>query len=366
MTNFDKNSRYSVAETFSSTDPQLPPLLSESLLIESLGSQDYQRALVVSPGRAQAAEHLQRQRPGAEVVCWYLDLHNAQLAKTRFQQISDCQDIEVVCAADLPEREFQLVAMPVLKRSEGELTRDLMQQACLRLAEGGVLWMSVDNPNDHWLHNQLKELFRSVHAQRSKSGVVYQARKRGALKRVRNFKCQFAFRDQGQLIQVISEPGVFSHRRLDPGSRQLLNVCGIEEEDRVLDLGCGSGGIALAASFWTGHEVLGVDCNARAIRCLQAGAELNHRSNVAGYLDASGDLGDEREFEVVLANPPYFGNNHISQLFVDTAERYLVSGGALLLVTKQPAWYQEYMQDKFEDIESFPSGYYHVVCGRKA
>jgi len=352
-------------ETFSSIAPQLPPLHSEGLLIPYVDQLDYQRALVVSPGRAQIAEHLRQHRPAAELSCWFLDLHNAHLATTRFGQIADCDKIEVCCSADLPEHEFQLVAMPVLKRSEGELTRDLMQQAYLRLSEGGMLLMSVDNPNDTWLHDQLRSLFRSVHAERSKTGVVYQARKRGPLKRVRNFQCQFVFRDQGELIQVVSEPGVFSHRRLDPGSRQLLNVCGIEERDRVLDLGCGSGGIALAAALWTSNQVLGVDCNARAIRCLQAGAELNQRDNVSGWLDATGDLGEDREFEVVLANPPYFGNNHISQLFVDTAHQYLVAGGALLLVTKQPQWYLDYMDEKFEDIESFPSGYYHVVCGRK-
>jgi 16S rRNA G1207 methylase RsmC len=68
-----------------------------------------------------------------------------------------------------------------------------------------------------------------------------------------------------------------------------------------------------------------------------------------------------------LANPPYFGDDLISKHFVDTAVSTLRSGGALLVVTKQPSWYQEYFESlALDDIAVFESSRYFVVCGRNS
>jgi 16S rRNA (guanine1207-N2)-methyltransferase len=262
-----------------------------------------------------------------------------------------------------------LIAIPLLARGEAELARDLMQQAHQRLAIGGMLAVSVDNPKDSWLLEQMKDIFKSVSTARAAAGSVYWARKSAPLKRIRDFSCQFAFRDQERLIQIVSEPGVFSHRRLDPGARQLLNACEIEKGDRVLDLGCGSGSVALAAAFQTTAEVWAVDCNTRAIRCVERGAELNQLTNLRTLVNADGKLGMDQQFELVLANPPYYSDHSISQRFVDTAWDCLVVGGALIVVTKpkQASWFENYFQHRdMEDILAFASGEYMIVCGRKS
>jgi 16S rRNA (guanine1207-N2)-methyltransferase len=345
--------------------PQPPPYKSEQLLIER-PAPDFDRALVISPGRAQLAPHLAQVVPQGTIDVWFFDLFAARVAQTGFEHGLDRDRLDVLCSPDLPDHSYQFIAIPVLSRGEAELTRDLLQQAHQRLEVGGTLATAVDNENDSWLMNQMKELFSSVNSFRSPVGAAYLGKKKGPLKRVRKFTCQFAFRDQERLIQLVSEPGVFSHRRFDAGARQLLNACEIDDGDRVLDLGCGSGGVALAAAFQTSSDVWAVDCNTRAIRCTELGAKLNRLTNVRTLLNADGKLNMNSQFELVLANPPYYSNHTISQRFVDTAWDCLVEGGALITVTKQGQWFERYYQHRdMDDIVSFASGDYTIVCGRK-
>ena len=78
-------------------------------------------------------------------------------------------------------------------------------------------------------------------------GALYLATKTRPLAKLKNFTCEFVFRDRQRLIRAVSRPGVFAHRRVDPGARALMEVMEIEPGARVLDMGCGSGTVALAA-----------------------------------------------------------------------------------------------------------------------
>jgi 16S rRNA G1207 methylase RsmC len=364
---FEQESALNLPDEIST--PTVPPLKSEQLLLgHELPS--FERALIVSPGRAQLAVHLAQTFPQATVDAWYFDLYPAELAKCSIQSSTTTGPRPtVVCSPDLPEQNYQLVAIPLLSRGEAELARDLIQQAHQRLDRGGTLAVSVDNEKDSWLLNQMKEHFKSVSSFRSPQGSIYLAKKTGPIKRVRDFSCEFAFRDQERLISIVSEPGVFSHRRFDPGARQLINACEIEDGDRVLDLGCGSAGVALAAAFQTTAEVWAVDCNTRAIRCAEKGARLNQLTNIRTLLNADGSLGMDDQFELALANPPYYSDHAISKRFADSAWDCLVVGGALITVTKpkQASWFEDYFHQRdMEDIVTFPSGEFTIICGRKS
>ncbi len=306
------------------------------------------------------AEHLLRVWGLPRVTAWYLDLHAATGAQNACES-----KVEFVCSADLPAETVELVCMPVLKAGEAELTRELMQQAHQRLADGGYLATAVNNPKDRWLHEQMQALFDKVSCVREGDGCIYWARKTGPLKRVRNFECCFSFKDGSRVIQAISRPGVFSHRKLDQGAKQLMLSAEIAATDRVLDMGCGAGSVALASAFKTSAEVLGVDSNARAVECTARGAERNALSHVRVLHNADGQLGLQTPVDLALANPPYFGNDQISAHFVDTCLHALRSGGALLVVTKQPKWYAAYFERILEDIVVFESSQYFVACGRK-
>ncbi len=317
----------------------LPPLPSEQLLIDSLDHKTtdqwtLDRVLVISPGRGQAGWQIKSLFPAASVTSWYVDSFRAAQATLAAQDAN--VSVDVVCSADLPTAEVDVVLVPVLQRGEAEMTRDLLQQAHDRLRIGGVLVASVNNPRDTWLRNQMQTLFDKVTCQQSEGGWVYTAIKHRPLKRLRSFEAEIVFRDGERLLQVVSRPSVFSHRVLDVAARQLIVASEVQPGDRVLDFGCGCGAVGIAAGIrsQTG-AVFAVDSNARAIECTRRGAQLNAVDGLTAILNHDGDLPQITDIDVALLNPPYYSNFTIAEHFVATAARLLVDGGRAVVVTKQ-------------------------------
>jgi 16S rRNA (guanine1207-N2)-methyltransferase len=329
-------------------------------LIDSTAGLTEQRVLCTSLGRAQFAAAYVRDRAAATVCCHFLDAYLA----TRAEQFSrDGQSrLTIACRADFPPGEFDLVAIPTSSDGDKELTRDLLQSGHERLVMGGRLAASTDNPSDKWLHQELRQLFVKVTRQSGPGGSVYQATKTASLRKRKNFVCEFAFRDGQRLIHAVSRPGVFSHRHLDLGARSLIEAMEVPAGGRVLDLGCGAGVVTFAAALRAPDvRVTALDANARAIECTRRGAELNQLPNVTTLLNADADAGTPSEFDLVVANPPYFSRFRIGELFLSGAERALRSGGILQLVTKQPGAYLERLPAGLCDATVQPVRTYWVI-----
>lgn len=336
--------------------------LSEQLLIDAVARTSAERVFCTSLGRAQFAWHYAEQFAGSQVACLFLDIYQAQRAET----LKDPRpaNLNILCAADPPDEEFDLVAMPLTQGGEAELSRDLMQSAYQQLREGGQMITTVDNPRDTWLHGEMQRLFDKVTQEAGRKGMVYRGTKRGPLKKFKDFRSEFKFRDGEQLITVMTRPGVFSHRRLDTGARALMEVMQIQPGDRVLDLGCGAGVLSLAAAFRApAVHLLAMDANARAIECTAHNAALNGVDTLKTKLNASAQIEEEGTFDVVLANPPYFSSYRISEIFLKGARRALKPGGQVYLVTKNTEWYEENMPKPFRDASAIPSRDYTVMRG---
>ncbi|HND54636.1 MAG TPA: methyltransferase, partial [Pirellulaceae bacterium] len=251
---------------------------------------------------------------------------------------------------------------------DGEWTRDLLQSVHERLVEGGRLWASTDSPRDKWLRTELERLFDRVSAHVQKQGVVYVARKTGPgpRKKLKDYSAEFRFRDGERLLRVVTRPGVFSHRHLDTGARALIEKVVVRPGDRVADIGCGAGVVALAlAAREPTCRVTAVDSNARAVECTRRNAELNEFSNIEVRHDADGCCGEPGTFDLVVGNPPYYSNHQIAAIFVDGARAALRPGGLLQIVTKDARWYCENLVDDFDEIQVEPSRAYLIVSARR-
>ncbi|MCC6492566.1 MAG: methyltransferase [Pirellulales bacterium] len=338
---------------------RLQPRPAEARVLAAARQLPGRRILCTSLGRAQAATALAAERPEATVACWFLDEHQLRLA---LRAAPANPRLSLVCQADLPPGPVDLAVFPFSRRGEAELTRDLLQGACERLTTGGALVAAVDNPQDQWLAVQLKELFGKVTVRRMAEATVYIARKRAEPRRYREFRCPFAFRDRGRLLQAESRPGVFAHRRVDPGARQLLAAADVAPQMRVLEIGCGSGTVALAlAAREPSAAVHAVDSNARAVECTLAGAALNGLTNVTAELNSTGEYGAAGSYDLALANPPYYADFRIAELFLAAAHRSLRRGGRVLAVTKRPAWYEQTMASAWRDVRCWASKQYYLA-----
>lgn len=141
---------------------------------------------------------------------------------------------------------------------------------------------------------------------------------------------------RGQEFEFFTAPGVFSSRRIDNGSRLLVESMVLPERGIVLDIGCGYGVVGIvAARMWHGLEVWMTDVNERAVDL----AEMNAlRNGVGSVVVRQGDLYEpvgERVFDAILSNPPISaGLAKVVEPLVSGAWDRLVEGGSLQLVVQ--------------------------------
>ena len=320
------------------------------------------RVVCTTVGRGQAAFALAETAADADVTAWFLDLfpHAAALESW----VSPPPGLRAVCAADMPAGPYDLAVVPLSRSGEAELTRDILQACLVHLAVGGRLVAAIDNPRDNWLREQLAETGETVRVRPATAGdaIAYVVQKTREPARIRDFSCEFVFRDRERLLAAFTRPGVFAHRRIDPGARHLLNAVDVAAETRVLDIGCGSGCVALGlAARDDSVQVHAIDAAARAVECTRRAAAVNGLGNVGVSLACAGDVAEPGSFDLALANPPYYGDFRIAEAFVDTAFRALAPGGTLLLVTKQPRWYVERLPLTWADVAQDVVKQYHLI-----
>jgi 16S rRNA G1207 methylase RsmC len=346
-----------------SADP-LPPRPAEAHALEVARGLPGEKIVCTTTGRGQAAVALAQERADALVTAWFLDLSQHERAIAAWGPRPE--RLTTACTADMPPGPSDLAVVPLAKDGEAELSRDILQAALVNLAIGGHLVTAIDNPRDTWLHEQLAETGETVRV-RSAPGekpqtVCYVVKKTRELRKVRHFSCEFAFRDRERLLKAVSRPGVFAHRRIDPGARHLLNAIDVAPGTHVLDIGCGSGCVAIGiAARDPSVHVHAFDSSARAVECTARGALLNGLGNVSVALEADGGVPDPGAYDLALANPPYYSDFRIAQLFIDAAWKALAPGGTLLIVTKQPSWYLEHLPQMWRDVAHDEVKTYHLI-----
>jgi 16S rRNA G1207 methylase RsmC len=106
-------------------------------------------------------------------------------------------------------------------------------------------------------------------------------------------------------FEFLTASSVFSKRRVDPGTRLLIESMVLPKTGCVLDVGCGYGAVGIvAAALNRNLSVVMSDVNVRAVRLAKKNVELNNIANAEvryGHLyePVEGSL-----FNCVLSNPP--------------------------------------------------------------
>ena len=344
------------------TPLRVPP--SEAVLLPLAAEVPAAVALCNTAGRGQFAAALAQAQPDAQIALCYWDL--AQLERTRDVLRGVPETLTHHCQPDFPDLPANLAALCLPARGENEFARDLIQQAAARVRVGGRLLFGTDNPRDTWLHGELRERFDKVSKRQSKQGVAYVAVRTAEPAKLKNYDAEYVFRDGERLVKGVTRPGVFAHRKLDSGARALISTLELKPGMTVLDLGCGSGAVAIAAALRADVRAVGMDCNPRAVQCLERGAAANGvEKRVRAVLDADGSRIDANAFDVALANPPYFSNFRIADVFLAVALRALKRRGRLVMVTKTPKWFMENMPKHFAAVACEQRGTYWLITGLK-
>jgi 16S rRNA (guanine1207-N2)-methyltransferase len=136
-------------------------------------------------------------------------------------------------------------------------------------------------------------------------------------------------------LELATDAGVFSPRRLDPGTRLLLDtVPPPPPAGNLLDLGTGYGPLALVlAARSPAATVWAVDVNQRALALTLANAERAGLANVRCALPD--DPGLPPVFDVIWSNPPIrIGKDALHRLLAGWLGRLSPGAAAFLVVQK--------------------------------
>ena len=141
----------------------------------------------------------------------------------------------------------------------------------------------------------------------------------------------------GKTYTFETKAGLFSKDKIDKGSLLLLSNVNINNDDVILDIGCGYGAIGLVIAGQTSRgKVYMVDTDIRAVKYSKINAKLNSISNVEILLsDGFKNVSKELKFDVVLSNPPSHMPKETIIEFIEGSRKYLKKGGKLYFVTEK-------------------------------
>ncbi len=115
--------------------------------------------------------------------------------------------------------------------------------------------------------------------------------------------------DLNRGIKILLDPGVVFGTSLHPTTRGCLSALATvyerENIDRVLDLGTGTGILAIAASLLGAKWVLAVDINPLAVKTASANVRLNELENRIEVREALAEETSDHASDLLIANISY-------------------------------------------------------------
>ncbi|MEM2342385.1 MAG: class I SAM-dependent methyltransferase [Candidatus Bathyarchaeia archaeon] len=139
----------------------------------------------------------------------------------------------------------------------------------------------------------------------------------------------------GRRFQFLTSTGIFSKKRIDLGTRVLIEHMILPKEGHVLDLGCGYGAIGIvAAALNPNLRVVMVDINRRAVKLAK------HNININGISNAEVRHGNLYEpvrgmsFNCILSNPPISAGLATVKTMITEAPKYMKDGATFQMVVK--------------------------------
>lgn len=159
---------------------------------------------------------------------------------------------------------------------------------------------------------------------------------------------------RGDHLTFVTDRGVFSHAKVDSGSRLLAEQMDLDDARDMLDWGCGWGLIGIVAKRkCPALDVVMVDINERACEL----ARENLKRNQVEAEVIAGDAGEAlsgRGFDTVVCNPPISAGRAVVLGVFDQAAEMLREGGTFWMVaaTKKGAkTLRRRLEERFADVE---------------
>jgi 16S rRNA (guanine1207-N2)-methyltransferase len=158
----------------------------------------------------------------------------------------------------------------------------------------------------------------------------------------------------------------FSPKKADQGTLAMLSKCEPKSGQKILDLGCGYGVAGIyCAQFTEPGKIFMSDIDADVLLLARRNALLNNAADVQIIKsDGFADI-DEKDFDLILCNPPYHTDFSVAKHFIEKGFRHLKFNGRMLMVTKRLEWYKRKFIAVFGGVRIHRIGGYFVFEAEK-
>lgn len=134
-------------------------------------------------------------------------------------------------------------------------------------------------------------------------------------------------------IPLYSGSGVFSKKRLDKGTSVLLKYMKINDNSKILDLGCGIGIVGIyVKKMFSNCDVFFSDVNKRAAFLARKNLKLNKIHGKVFQCDGFQKIKDE--FDLILLNPPQVAGKNVCFRLIEESFEHITPGGSLQIVAR--------------------------------
>ncbi len=173
---------------------------------------------------------------------------------------------------------------------------------------------------------------------------------------------------KGIPMEFHTDDQVFSPNEIDHGTLAMLSKVEFVPQDKVLDLGCGYGVVGILAAKLIGPgKVTMIDVDEKAIALAIDNARLNGVEDHNIYQSDGFQGLDEKDFTIILSNPPYHVDFSVPKHFIEKGFNRLVVGGRMMMVTKRLEWYRNKLTSIFGGVKVWEvDGYYVFMSIKKA
>ncbi len=160
---------------------------------------------------------------------------------------------------------------------------------------------------------------------------------------------------------------VFSPTNIDKGTLAMVSQVNFDENDRILDLGCGYGFVGIYVSKIVGqNNVVMSDISKESVELSRFNAELNNIKDISIIQSDCLDNIKENNFSLILTNPPYHVDFLVPKKFIEQGYKKLKVGGKMYMVTKRREWYKNKFISIFGSVEIIEiEGYYVFMTERR-
>jgi 16S rRNA G1207 methylase RsmC len=140
---------------------------------------------------------------------------------------------------------------------------------------------------------------------------------------------------RGKAFKFLTASGVFSKRRIDLGTKLLIESMVLPESGLVLDIGCGYGAIGIvAASLNPKIHVVMVDVNERAVNLTRRNIELNNVYNAEVRWGNLYEPVKDMVFNCILSNPPVSAGLATVKAIITEAPKHMAEKATLQMVLR--------------------------------